>query len=77
MDDILNVGEIAYSNALKCDVICVEDNYEDDDKWGCKDCIFNGEHDNCISDLYTDTFECRYNHRPDSKGVHYEKHGQN
>lgn len=77
MDEILSVGEVAYSNTLKCDVICVEDDYEVGGKYGCKDCIFDYEHSGCLSDMFTDKFECRCNCRPDGKDVHYEKYGQN
>ena len=78
MDDILSVGEVAYSNALKCNVICVEDDYEVGGKYGCGDCIFdNSKRSICLSDMFTDKFECRYNYRPDGKDVHYEKYEQN
>lgn len=77
MDDILSVGEVTYSNALKCNVICVEDDYDKKDKWGCDACIFNCKPCGCLSDMFTDKFECRDNHRPDGKDVHYEKYGQN
>ena len=76
MDNILDVGEVAHSNTLKCDVICVEDDYEEDDKWGCDACIFNREPCGCLSDMFTDKFECRNHCRPDNIDVHYEKHGQ-
>lgn len=77
MDDILSVGEVAYSDSLKCDVICVEDDYEVGGKYGCKDCIFDYKRSFCLSDMFTDKFECRSYRRPDSKDVHYEKYGQN
>lgn len=77
MDDILSVGEVAHSNSLKCDVICVEDDYEVGGKCGCKDCIFDYKHSCCLSDMFTDKFECRSYRRPDNIDVHYEKYGQN
>ena len=77
MDDILSVGEVAYSDSLKCDVICVEDDYEVGGKYGCGDCIFDNKYVSCLTDMFTNKFECRSNHRPDCKDVHYEKYGQN
>lgn len=76
MDKILDVGEVAYSSALACDVICVEDDFYND-RYGCQSCIFDCEHHGCSSDLFTDKFECRARCRPDKKHVHYEKYGQN
>ena len=77
MDKILDVGEIARSNVLNCDVICVEDDY-DNDRYGCISCVFSdnaGTH--CCSDMFTGKFECRERIRPDKKDVHYEKYEQN
>lgn len=75
MDDILGIGEVAYSNTLKCNVICVEDDYEVNGKYGCKDCIFDdNKRSICLSDMFTDKFECRHRRRPDGKDVHYEKY---
>ena len=77
MDDILSVGEVAHSNSLNCDVICVEDDYEVNGKYGCQSCVFShntGAY--CISDWYTNKFECREHRRPDKKDVHYEKYEQ-
>lgn len=77
MDDILSVGEVAHSNSLNCDVICVEDDFEENGKYGCNDCIFNdAKHFGCLTDTFTDKFECRHHRRPDGKDVHYEKHEQ-
>lgn len=77
MSKILGVGEVAYSSALKCDVICVEDNYYND-HYGCASCIFSdGKDGYCISDMFTDKFECRAYCRPDKQDVHYEKYEQN
>ena len=77
MDDILSVGEVAHSNSLNCDVICVEDDFGENGKYGCKDCIFdNNENFVCLTDMFTNKFECRSYRRPDGTGVHYEKYEQ-
>lgn len=78
MDRVLDVGEITHSNSLDCDVICVEDDFRENATYGCNDCIFNGDkYFICLSDMFTDKFECRSNRRPDGKDVHYEKYEQN
>ena len=74
MDKILDVGEVARSTTLCCDVICVEDDF-DNDRYGCKNCIFNRGPSDCVSDIFTDKFECRDYCRPDGKDVHFEKYG--
>lgn len=77
MDEILSVGEVAHSNSLNCDVICVEDDFGENGKFGCIDCIFAcNKHFVCSTDMFTNKFECRYNHRPDGKDVHFEKYDQ-
>lgn len=76
MNKILSVGEVACSNALKYDVICVEDDFEND-RYSCQSCIFDNKYHGCLSDMFTDKFECRCRCRPDKKGVHYEKYEQN
>lgn len=77
MDDILSVGEVAHSNSLNCDVICVEDDFGENGKYGCKDCIFAcNKHFVCSTDMFTDQFECRSWRRPDGKDVHFEIHDQ-
>ena len=76
MDKILDVGEVARSATLCCDVICVEDDFYND-RYGCQSCIFDRKHYGCLSDLFTDKFECRDMYRPDKKHVHYEKYEQN
>ena len=77
MNEILNVGEVAHSNSLNCDVICVEDDFGENGKYGCNDCIFDDyEHSICLTDMFTDKFECRGRRRPDKKDVHYEKYEQ-
>lgn len=75
MDDILGVGEVAHSNSLNCDVICVEDDFGENGIYGCKDCIFDDNgHSICLTDMFTSKFECRSRRRPDGKDVHFEKH---
>lgn len=77
MDDILGIGEVSHSNSLNCDVICVEDDFEVNGKYGCKDCIFD-DNDRfiCSTDMFTDKFECRSRRRPDGKDVHFERYEQ-
>lgn len=75
MDKILSVGEVAHSESLNCDVICVEDDFYNS-RYGCLSCIFDCEYCGCSSDLYTNKFECRNHRRPDNKDVHYEKYEQ-
>lgn len=78
MDDILRVGEVAHSNSLNCDVICVEDDFGEKGKYGCKDCIFaHNKHFICSTDMFTNKFECRCHCRPDEKDVHFEIYEQN
>lgn len=77
MDKILDIGEVARSTTLCCDVICVEDDFDVDGRYGCQSCIFDSKPYGCLSDLFTDKFECRSIHRPDEKDVHYEKYEQN
>ena len=75
MDDILSVGEVAYSDSLNCNVICVEDDFGENGKYGCNDCIFDDDkHSICLTDMFTNKFECRHRRRPDGKDVHFEKH---
>lgn len=77
MDETLGIGEVAYSKTLKCDVICIEDDFGKDGKYGCDSCVFGGKNHDCLSDMFTDKFECRCNFRPDRKDVHFIKYGQN
>lgn len=77
MNDILGVGEVAHSNSLNCDVICVEDDFGENGKYGCKDCIFaHNKHFICSTDIFTNKFECRCHCRPDEKDVHFEIYEQ-
>lgn len=76
MDEILKIGEVAHSNSFNCDVICVKDDFNNK-RYGCQSCIFYcDESCVCLSDMFTDKFECRRNHRPDKTDVHYEKYEQ-
>lgn len=72
---MLKVGEVAYSNNLQSNVICVEDDFYND-RFGCHSCCFNGKnHIDCTSDLFTgNKFECRPTVREDGKNVHFEIH---
>lgn len=75
MHNILSVGEIAHSDSLNCDVICVKDDFGENGKYGCNNCIFDdSEHFICLTDIFTNKFECRARRRPDGKDVHFEKH---
>lgn len=70
---MLKVGEVDYSIALKSNVICVEDDYYND-IYGCARCCFDNKHLGCITDLFTNKFECRSAFREDGKDVHFEIH---
>lgn len=70
---MLKVGEVDYSTALKSNVICVEDDYYSD-RYGCACCCFDNKRLSCITDLFTDKFECRSRVREDGKDVHFEIH---
>lgn len=71
---MLKVGEVAYSNKLQSNVICIEDDFYSD-RYGCACCCFNSSnHKDCKADLFTDKFECRSTVREDGKDVHFEIH---
>lgn len=70
---MLKVGEVDYSTALKSNVICVEDDYYSD-RYGCACCCFSHKYNGCITDLFTNKFECRSTFREDGKDVHFEIH---
>lgn len=74
---MLKVGEIAYSNKLQSNVICVKDDFYNN-RFGCASCCFDSNnHIDCISDLFTgDKFECRSRVRKDGKDVHFEIYEQ-
>ena len=70
---MLKVGEVDYSTVLKSNVICVEDDYYND-KYGCGCCCFSNKYNGCITDLFTNKFECRSTIREDGIDVHFEIH---
>lgn len=72
---MLKVGEVAYSNTLQSNVICVEDDFYSD-RYGCACCCFNSNNNkDCKADLSTDyKFECRSTVREDGIDVHFEIH---